>query len=210
MYQLGLTLSHQAELQGVDIRLNTKATPELIESLQPDALILAGGSTPLIPRIEGIEGDNVIIVNDYYLNKDKVEDSVVVLGGGLAGCECAVHLGMEGKKVSIVEMKDQLAADCNIRHRPILMQKVEEYTKAYTNHTAVKASRDGVVCRDAEGNEVLTPGKTIICAAGQRSNRSDVDAFRDSAPWVREIGDCARVSNITNAVYQGYHAALDI
>ena len=210
MYQLGLTLSHQAELQGVDIRLNTKATPELIESLHPDALILAVGSTPLIPRIEGIEGSNVIIVNDYYLNKDKVEDSVVVLGGGLAGCECAVHLGMEGKKVSIVEMKDQLAADCNIRHRPILMQKVEEYTKAYTNHTAVKASRDGVVCRDAEGNEVLIPGKTIICAAGQRSNRSDVDAFRDSAPWVREIGDCARVSNITNAVYQGYHAALDI
>lgn len=210
MYQLGLTLSHQAELQGVDIQLNTKATPELIESLHPDALILAVGSTPLIPRIEGIEGSNVIIVNDYYLNKDKVEDSVVVLGGGLAGCECAVHLGMEGKKVSIVEMKDQLAADCNIRHRPILMQKVEEYTKAYTNHTAVKASRDGVVCRDAEGNEVLIPGKTIICAAGQRSNRSDVDAFRDSAPWVREIGDCARVSNITNAVYQGYHAALDI
>ena len=210
MYQLGLTLSHQAELQGVDIRLNTKATPELIESLHPDALILAVGSTPLIPRIEGIEGSNVIIVNDYYLNKDKVEDSVVVLGGGLAGCECAVHLGMEGKKVSIVEMKDQLAADCNIRHRPILMQKVEEYTKAYTNHTAIKATRDGVVCRDAEGNEVLIPGKTIICAAGQRSNRSDVDAFRDSAPWVREIGDCARVSNITNAVYQGYHAALDI
>ena len=210
MYQLGLTLSHQAELQGVDIRLNTKATPELIESLQPDALILAVGSTPLIPRIEGIEGDNVIIVNDYYLNKDKVEDSVVVLGGGLAGCECAVHLGMEGKKVSIVEMKDQLAADCNIRHRPILMQKVEEYTKAYTNHTAVKVTKEGVVCRDAEGNEVLIPGKTIICAAGQRSNRSDVDALRDSAPWVREIGDCARVSNITNAVYQGYHAALDI
>ena len=210
MYQLGLTLSHQAELQGVDIRLNTKATPELIESLQPDALILAVGSTPLIPRIGGIEGSNVIVVNDYYLNKDKVEDSVVVLGGGLAGCECAVHLGMEGKKVSIVEMKDQLAADCNIRHRPILMQKVEEYTKAYTNHTAVKATRDGVVCRDAEGNEVLIPGKTIICAAGQRSNRSDVDALRDSAPWVREIGDCARVSNITNAVYQGYHAALDI
>ena len=210
MYQLGLTLSHQAELQGVDIQLNTKATPELIESLQPDALILAVGSTPLIPRIEGIEGSNVIIVNDYYLNKDKVEDSVVVLGGGLAGCECAVHLGMEGKKVSIVEMKDQLAADCNIRHRPILMQKVEEYTKAYTNHTAVKVTKEGVVCRDAEGNEVLIPGKTIICAAGQRSNRSDVDALRDSAPWVREIGDCARVSNITNAVYQGYHAALDI
>ena len=45
---------------------------------------------------------NVIVVNDYYLNKDKVADRVVVLGGGLAGCECAIHLGMEGKKVELV------------------------------------------------------------------------------------------------------------
>ena len=50
----------------------------------------------------------MIIVNDYYLNKDKVGDSVVVLGGGLAGCECAIHLGMEGKKVELVEMRDTL------------------------------------------------------------------------------------------------------
>ena len=97
MYQLGLTLARQMELAGVEVRLNTPATPELLEALAPEALILAVGSNPIIPPLSGIHGENVVIVNDYYLNQDKVGDTVVVLGGGLAGCECAVHLG-HGRK----------------------------------------------------------------------------------------------------------------
>lgn len=135
MYQLGLTLARQLDLAGVEVRLSTEATPGLLNKLAPQALILAVGSCPILPPLPGIDGDNVVVVNNYYLEKDKVADSVVVLGGGLAGCECAV---------------------------------------------------------------------------GQRSNRDTVMALRSCAPWVREIGDCNRVSNITNAVYQGYHAALDI
>ena len=137
-------------------------------------------------------------------------DSVVVLGGGLAGCECAVHLGMEGKTVHLVEMRDSLAVDCNIRHRPILMEKVDRFTAVHLEHAGQRITPEGLVCRDKEGNEVLIPGRTVICAVGQRSNRDTVMALRSCAPWVREIGDCSRVSNITNAVYQGYHAALDI
>lgn len=210
MYRLGLTLARQMELAGVEVRLNTAATPELLEQLAPEALILATGSTPIVPNLPGIHGDNVVVVNNYYKEKDKVGDSVVVLGGGLAGCECAVHLGMEGKTVHLVEMRDQLAVDCNIRHRPILMQMVDKYTTVHLKHAGLRVTGEGLVCRDETGAEVLIPGKTVICAVGQRSNRADVDALRGCAPWVREIGDCVRVSNITNAVYQGYHAALDI
>ena len=156
------------------------------------------------------DGDNVVIVNNYYLEKDKVGDSVVVLGGGLAGCECAVHLGMEGKQVHLVEMRESLAVDCNIRHRPILMQQVDKYVTAHTGCQGVRVTEDGLICRKADGEEILIPGETVICAVGQRANRADVNALRYCAPFVREIGDCARVSNITNAIYQGYHAALDI
>lgn len=210
MYRLGLTLERQARLAGVEVRLNTEATPELIEDLKAEALIIAVGSRPVIPPLDGIDGDNVIIVNDYYLRKNSVADTVVVLGGGLAGCECAVHLGMEGYKVAIVEMRNQLAPDCNIRHRPILMDMVKKYASVFLNHTAVKVTDDGVVCMDSSGREILVSGKSVICAAGQVSERSCVEALRTSAPWVREIGDCSRVANITAAIYQGYHAALDI
>ncbi|MCQ2196218.1 MAG: NAD(P)/FAD-dependent oxidoreductase [Bacteroidaceae bacterium] len=210
MYMLGVVLERQAHDEGVEIRLNTTVTPEYVEQEQPDALILAVGSTPLVPPIPGIDGENVVVVNNYYLEKEKVGDTVVVLGGGLAGCECAVHLGMEGKQVHLVEMRDTLAPDCNIRNRPILMRKVAEYTTAHTEYKGLKVTADGVLCQDKDGNEVLVPGKTVICALGQRANRADAEALRYSAPFVREVGDCLRPANITKAIYEGYHAALDV
>ena len=210
MYQLGLSLEQQAIEEGVEIRLGVNVTPEYVATEKPDALILAVGSTPIVPQIAGIDADNVVIVNDYYLQKEKVQDSVVVLGGGLAGCECAVHLGMEGKQVHLVEMRDVLAADCNIRHKPILMKQVEKYATAHLEHVGLRITPEGVVCKAPDGSEVLIPGKTVICAVGQRANRSCVEALRLTAPFVREVGDCIRPANITKAVYEGYHAALDI
>jgi 2,4-dienoyl-CoA reductase-like NADH-dependent reductase (Old Yellow Enzyme family)/thioredoxin reductase len=210
MYQLSGTYEKLAREAGVEIRLNTPVTKEYVEKEAPDALIIAVGSEPLVPPIEGLDGDNVVIVNNYYLEKDKVTDDVVVFGGGLAGCECAVHLGMEGKHVSIVEMRDRLAPDANVRHRPLLMAEIDKYAKVYTNHRGLCVTKEGIVCADADGKEVLIPGTTVICALGQRSRKNLVDELRGTAPFVRVIGDAERVSTITNAVYWGYHAALDI
>lgn len=210
MYQLGVTLARIAEREGVKIRLNTTVTPELVAEEAPDALLLAVGSNPIVPRLPGIDGDNVIIVNDYYLRKDQVQDTVVVLGGGLAGCECAVHLGMEGKTVHLVEIREQVASDCNIRQRPILMKELEKYVTCHTSRTGLAVTPEGLICRNARGEEELIPGRAVICAAGQRSNTADVQALCNAAPFVRWIGDCVRPGTITQAVYQGYHAALDI
>ena len=71
-------------------------------------------------------------------------------------------------------------------------------------------TENGVTCKGPDGNEVQVEGATIICALGQRSNTAAVEALADAAPFVRVIGDAARVATITQAVYQGYHAALDI
>lgn len=210
MYQLGISLENQAKAEGVEIRLNTPVTPDFVETERPDALILAVGSNPIVPPLPGIDGDNVVVVNNYYLESEKVGDSVVVLGGGLAGCECAVHLAQEGKTVHLVEMRDTLAPDCNIRHRPILMQKIDQLVTVHLGHAGLSVTQEGLVCKAPDGTEVLIPGKTVVCAVGQRANRTDVDALRYSAPFVREIGDCIRPANITKAIYEGYHAALDI
>ena len=210
MYELAGTYARLARKAGVEIRLNTPVTPEYAEQLAPDALIIAVGSSPLVPNIPGLHGDNVVVVNNYYREKDKVTDDVVVFGGGLAGCECAIHLGMEGRRVHLVEMRDELAPDANVRHRPLLLAEVEKYVTAHTGYRGVEVRADGALCQDGEGNEVLVPGTTVICALGQRSNTTLVEQLRNGAPFVRVIGDAAKVSTITNAVYWGYHAALDI
>ena len=63
---------------------------------------------------------------------------------------------------------------------------------------------------DKDGNELMVGAQTVICALGQRGRTDVVEALRNGAPFVRVIGDARKVSTITNAVYQGYHAALDI
>lgn len=162
MYQLAKTYALLAEKAGVEIRLNTEMTKEYAEKEDADALIIAVGSIPIVPPIPGLDGENVIVVNQYYQEKSRVTNDVIVFGGGLAGCECAVHLGMEGKKVHLIEMKEELAPDAN------------------------------------------------ISALGQRSRTNTAEELRDTASNVAVIGDAAGVSTITNAVYWGYHAALDI
>ena len=133
---------------------------------------------------------------------------MVVLGGGLAGCECAIHLAQEGKKVTLVEMRPEVAPDANIRHRPILLRKLKELVDVRTGCTGLAVKENGLLVRDAEGKEMLLPAETVICAVGQRS-RKYADLV-DAAPVVRVIGDAVRPSTITTAVYQGYHAGLDV
>ena len=210
MYQLSQTYAAFAQKAGVEIRTSTEVTPEYVDKENPDALIVAVGSEPLIPPIKGLDGEQVVIVNDYYLQKDKVSDQVVVLGGGLAGCECAIHLGMEGKQVHLVEMRNELAPDANVRHRPLLLKEVDKYVTVHTGCKGLAVTESGVLCQTESGEEILIPGTSVICALGQRSRSALTDSLRDSAPYVAVIGDASKVSTITNAVYDGYHAALDI
>lgn len=210
MYELSNTYRRLAEQAGAEIRLNTEVTKEYAEKEQADALIIAVGSAPLVPPIPGLQGDNVVIVNNYYLEKEKVGKNVVVFGGGLAGCECAIHLGMEGKNVHLVEMREELAPDANVRHRPLLLKEVEKYVTVHTGYKGLEVTREGIVCEDSNKERHLVPGDTVICALGQRSRTDMVEQLQDGAPFVRVIGDAAKVSTITNAVYWGYHGALDI
>ena len=210
MYQLSQTLERFCRTSGVDIRLGCEATAEKVEDEGAEALIVAVGSSPLTPPIPGLDGSNVIIVNDYYLHQDQVAGTVVVLGGGLAGCECAIHLAREGKQVALVEMQDALAPDANVRHRPLMLAEVARLgIDVRTGHKALSVGPEGVTCETPEG-QVLVEGATVICALGQKSNTAAVEELADAAPFVRVIGDAGHVATITQAIYQGYHAALDI
>lgn len=210
MYELSQTLEKIAREEEVEIRLNTEVTKEYVENEKVDALIIAVGSEPILPPIQGINNENVIVVNNYYLEKEKVKENVIVLGGGLAGCEAAIHLAQEGKEVRIIEMREELAVDANIRHRPLLLEKINELVKVSTGLRGVSITNQGIICLDKDNKEILIPGESVICAVGQRARRDVVEGLLDSAPYVIQVGDCIRPSTITNAIYQGYHGALDI
>ena len=207
LYGFIATKAIELKNAGVDVRLNTEVTPEYVEKEQPDVLVIAVGAEPIIPPIPGIDGDNVVVANDLSDETERIGQKVVILGGGLVGCEAAVHLAQEGKNVTVVEMLPDVAVDANGRHRPILMQMLEPVTKL-TNMRGVRVTEEGLVCAGADGVETLIPADTVICAVGQRPLRRVVDLFLDSAPEVIQVGDCVQPRRVTDAVFRGYYAGL--
>ena len=210
MYHLGVTYAHLCEKAGVDIRLNTPVDAAFADEFGADACIVAVGSEAMTLPVPVSDDAVVRSIDELYLEGASVGEEVVIVGGGLTGCECALLMASKGKKVHLVEMRDGLAIDANIRHRPILLAQIEEAgVDVVLNACAQAVTADGVTVTQ-DGEERLISGDTVVCAIGQRSRTAAADALRDAAPFVRIIGDAKRPSNITNAVYEGFHAALDI
>lgn len=210
MYRLGQTYAHLVDKAGVDVRLHTRADAAFVQEFAPDALIVAVGSEAMELPVPVDAGARVLSIDDMYLDGAEPGEEVVVVGGGLTGSECALGLAARGKRVHVVEMREALALDANIRHRPILLAEVERAgVDVMCNARAVRVDAAGVVV-EREGEEVLVPGDTVVCAIGQRSRTAAVEELRDGAPFVRIVGDARRPANITAAVYEAYHAAMDI
>jgi len=197
----------QMEKALVDVRLDTEVTPELASEIAPDVLVVAAGSKPYIPPIPGVE--KAILADDIPEAGHKLGKKIVIIGGGLVGCETAVHLAREGRDVFVVEMKNDLCTDANPRHRPLLLAELGKNVTCLTDATAIKVTDEGLDCMTKDG-EVLIPADNVIIAAGRISNRAAFEALCDCAPYVDAIGDCVKPGNVAQAVFRGHFAALDI
>ena len=114
----------KAKRAGVDFRFSTEATVENVAALKPDAVVVAAGSRPVIPRFCASVPDAVTA--QQVLLGAPCGEKVIVLGGGLIGCETAEFLAEQGKSVTIVEMQPQLAKDMEWCSRVLLMRRLKE------------------------------------------------------------------------------------
>ena len=211
MYNFAKTMERLLQKEDVEIRLNTPVTPAYAESENVDVLICALGSEPITLPIPGIDGKNVILINDLPAHRAELGQKIIVLGGGQAGCETAIHLTNEGKTVILVEMQNTLAPDANeIQHGVLLDKLGQEKVEIKLGYKGVRITDKGLYCLNPQGVEELLPADNIILATGQRSRRKEADSLLNAAPLVVQIGDCVTPKDIMTAVYQGYHAALDI
>jgi pyruvate/2-oxoglutarate dehydrogenase complex dihydrolipoamide dehydrogenase (E3) component len=88
----------------VTVRINTEATPELIEAGNYGAILVAGGSTPIIPDISTEAPNKIVWVGDVDSRKTEPGERVVMVGGGLSGLESALALAERGKQVTVIDM----------------------------------------------------------------------------------------------------------
>ena len=202
----------QVKKLGIDVRLNTEATPSVIEEEGFDSVIAATGATPIIPNIPGVKGKNVFTATQSYTIKpENLGERIVVIGGGQVGCETALHYAMDcGKKVVLVEMQDILASDATFTHRLPLMEHMDEYTTYYLKTRCIAIGDAGITVVEDGGEERIIEADTVLISVGMKSNKEEAEAFRESAIDFVMVGDCIKPTNVEDAVRTGYEAALQI
>ena len=210
MFQFVKVLERRLHKAGVTVKLNTELTAEQAAELGADVIMTAVGAKPIVPPIPGIDNHKVVTLEALHQTPPAIGQKVVILGGGLVGSECAIYLDGLGKEVTIVEMKDDWAADSYFMHKNAMKVYMKDSTiKIQVNTTAKAITEEGLLCTAPEG-EVLFEADTILLAAGMKADRKTAESFYNAAPRVFEIGDCIRAGRVVDAVSNGYYRAIDI
>lgn len=210
--KLAAVLERRVRERAVRLLLNTEADPDLIRSIKPDSLIIAVGAEPMVPPIPGVDLPHVRLA--AHLEPDaRIAGPVVVIGGGLVGCEEGLHLAKEGGlPVTILEMKPAAATDAPFLHWRALMLELEKESRVrlVTEVTCKEITEEGVKGTDRDGNPVFYPASTVLVAAGMKPRAGLREQLRGCCPDSRVIGDCGRPAKIMEALHYGYFAAMDL
>ncbi len=205
---------HMVEKLGVNVQLNTEATPELVAAMNPDAVLAAVGADPVIPPIPGVDGKHVITAEQCYkkgLRGDDMGSHIAILGGGLVGCETALYLSMYlGKQVTLVEMSRAIAQEEYSIPRQALVEHMNQYVTYYCGVTCTGITDQGMEVSDFYGNTALIEADTVVLAAGMRARSQQAEQFRGLSLFFEPIGDCVIAKNVRGATRSGYDAASRI
>jgi 2,4-dienoyl-CoA reductase-like NADH-dependent reductase (Old Yellow Enzyme family)/thioredoxin reductase len=196
----------------VEIRLNTKATPEMIEALGADSVILALGAYPIELPVRGKEKSQVFTSIEAYKNLDKVKDKVVIIGGGSIGCELGVDLARMGKEVTILELGPILNRTLNDIMKTALKTEMDKCNtlRALTETSCAEIREHSVIARTKEGEEFEVAADTVIFAAGMRSRLDEANSFYGIVQDTSIIGDANRVGTVWNATEDGYYVSANL
>ena len=203
-----------AQVQKRDIRIvmNTRVTPDIIAD-QYDAVIAAVGAEPVIPRIPGVNGANVTVATDAIMHADKIGDQVVVIGGGEVGVETGMFFAQMGKDVTVVEMRDELAADTTIMHYRSMFVDAWERIPTFhyvLNATAKEVADDHVVYTDKDGVDHTLPAQSVILSVGMRAKKDEALSFYGAGDHFYMVGDCYKPGTIQTTNRSAYVTSVRI
>lgn len=203
-------LIHRVSERGIDVRLRKAFGPNDVAASDADYVILALGSTPVSPPIKGIE--NAVRALDVYDDLSRIGHKVVMVGGGLVGCEVGLHLAKNGRDVTVVEMLDRVAADAYPMYRIGLVDEMEKMLTYKTGLQCLTIEQNGITIAGDDGKDEFLPADTVVYALGMRAKKEETEKLRSAAgnKTVFEIGDCVDAAKVYDAVRQGYVAGMSI
>ena len=189
----------------IEVKLGTEVTD--IKSLGADEVIIATGSTPNVIPVKGVKEYGIEAV-DFLLGNKTVGENVVIVGGGLTGCEIAYELYLQGKKPVIVEMQDDL-----ITTKGICLANtsfLRDFFKAnnvpvHLETSLAEVHADGVTVRAKDGTEFKIPADNVIMSTGYRPA-----PLAKKSRHVHVIGDADKVGNLRTVIWQAWSTCMKI
>jgi 2,4-dienoyl-CoA reductase-like NADH-dependent reductase (Old Yellow Enzyme family)/thioredoxin reductase len=205
-------LVSRAMKAGVRLRLNSEATLDEVREMKPDVVILATGGVPVIPEeIPGSNGKNVVTAWDVLTGQVLAGTNILVLGGGIVGCETADFLAHPvddlkpgGNRVTIIEMLDNIALDERSSFRSLLVQRLRSKgVEIITGAKVVEILPDGVKYLQAGMEKEIRGMDTIVLAMGTTPNHALAEELRKVTRVFYVIGDVKEPRRALEAIEEG-------
>jgi len=194
----------------INVVLNKKASAEDIQSFGADYVILATGAKM---EPSPFDGDNVLTVMQVLSGEDPQGERVLVMGGGVMGCEIALYLAHQGKQVTISTRRDidTLASDLfdhNNREMLLLLIKTAKIN-VLPGTVPVKPAEDGIVL-EQNGAEKKISADSLVFAGRMISENGLSKSLGNPSGNIFSIGDCVKPNTIMDAVWGGFKAVREI
>ena len=215
---------------GVNIQLGREIGLNEIQRAKPDAVIIATGGNAVIPQITGINSRHVMSGSNLhrkmrfflrFLKPSSLRSlsrffmplgkRVVIIGGGLHGCELAEFLTKRGRKVTIVESSDVLGEGMPVVLLVHLMAWFQKKgVAAVTGVKQVEIMAKGVMITDRDGRKSIIEADTVVPAVPLSASMGLFKSLEGKVPEVYAIGDCKEPLLIVDAIGSGLRVARGI
>ena len=207
-----IAMGEMVKRENIEIRLSTPVTPEIINEINPDEVIIAIGAEPIKPNIPGIDLPHVTNSHDILAGHSSAKGNIVVIGGGLVGLEVAEYLADENNSITVVEMLDEVAKDLGQLRKICVMESIYGAgIKTITNAKCVEIKENAVVVEKDNKLEEI-PCDSVVIAVGARSRVSDelsTYCKENNIPF-HIIGDDVRARRALNAIAEAAEVARAI
>ena len=210
--------SHELYKAGVEVRLETEATPKMVLEERPYAVVVATGSTPLrtgysshrpdVMELPGAEQENVLTVWDVFADRERVGQRVVLIDDDphMAGIYTAEELAEWGREVEVVTPGVHPGRDIELNLVPSLYRRILPKGVVLSPNTLVKEIRGGEVVsyNRYTGEERRIEGvDTVVLAMGNRANNELYFALKGKVGELHAIGDCVAPRKVEDAIFDG-------
>ena len=193
----------QAELFGVKCHLNHEVRAEDIEAFKPDVVILATGSLPAIPQVEGIDKNIVLTYEDVLDGGPPAYGNVVIVGGGATGLELALHLTEYGCNATVIEMLPKIGNGLEAMTKKIILKKLKEHNVRILTDTKLSKIEDtGVMVVGKDDRKQFIEAEKVVIAIGTRPDTRLYNKIKSLGYEIHQIGDCLEPRNAKEAIYE--------